>query len=535
MFCGGEPLYLIGNTVMNAGTAQTERDPHYHDLLELFERLSFAERVHRIVHGLKQPKDSGEHKWAKLQLVRLSAPVAAVLLPVLVLLLLILWPRAHSPDRLLPAVMLTPKATPELDPIQPLDYETPATADPVNIHTISDMIDRYPLAPAPISSAAIGPQLADIHDIPMIRSLATMRTIYARSPGARERAMRKGGAPSGVECAVLRALRWLKREQHADGYWSKQKHAMTGLALLAYLAHGDTPASDEFGLTVESAIRWLVENQGADGGFPRRYEHAIATYALCEAYGMTRVPAVKYAAERAVDIIIKGQNPTGGWDYGLNSTARDDTSVMGWCAQALKAADLTGLENEGLKESMDLAIKGFQKNAHPSGGFGYTGPGEGGLTGVGVLCMQLLGAAGKPEARSGLLWLSRATFDWKEPWGSFPIYYWYYITQAKFHAGGNVWKAWNRQFATGLIRNQIVLKGAGVNDEDIGYWEPPAGKKGHSDGPVMDTALCTLQLEVYYRNLRTLEEVEQPDEGEDVAGDDDVDIRVVMQSRQTSK
>ena len=45
--------------------------------------------------------------------------------------------------------------------------------------------------------------------------------------------------------------------------------AMAGLALLCYLAHGETPASPEFGKTVEKAMKYLVGVQNGSGSFGR--------------------------------------------------------------------------------------------------------------------------------------------------------------------------------------------------------------------------------------------------------------------------
>jgi len=87
-----------------------------------------------------------------------------------------------------------------------------------------------------------------------------MSGIYGnRSPGARGRAMKKFGGNGIAEGAVLRALRWLKVNQAKDGSWPKSKHAMTSLALLTYMAHGETPESEEFGKTVQEAIKYLVK------------------------------------------------------------------------------------------------------------------------------------------------------------------------------------------------------------------------------------------------------------------------------------
>ncbi|MBA4387359.1 MAG: hypothetical protein C0404_05220, partial [Verrucomicrobia bacterium] len=302
--------------------------------------------------------------------------------------------------------------------------------------------------------------------------------------------------------------------QGADGSWDGggTKPAMTSFALLCYLAHGETPASEEFGPTVEKAIKFLVENQTADGRFNgldgNQYGLPIAAYALSEAYGMTKVPTIQMAAEKSIDIIIKGQHASGGWNYKCGPEDRDDTSYMAWCAQALKAAHMAGLQNKGLKEAMKHAIDGFKKNhdnnkvgEYGAAGFGYTSPGSTGLTGAGVLCMQLMGAAKEKETRSGLQWLEQVTFDWQNPWGARPIYYWYYITQAKFHGGGDTWNNWNKVFSPQLVKNQIVQKGAGIDGKDIGYWEN--AKDGH--GLVYSTTLCCLMLEVYYRYLPTFQ------------------------------
>ena len=389
------------------------------------------------------------------------------------------------------------------------------------------MLIELPQEPMTSSSAqgpggGSGPGMGDGHltgiQLSAQKGPLIMNTLYGNrlSGGDRDGAIGQYGDPRiNTESAVMNALRWLKKNQNSDGSWdgksggssgSAPDAAMTGWAVLAYLAHGETPTSEEFGPTVEKAIKHLVAIRDAAGGWPRSYQHAIATYAICEAYGMTRIPMLKDAAMKAIDIIIQGQNPKGGWRYTLTPADDSDTSCMGWCAQALKAADLARVGHERLESSMRQAVKGFKGNASPAGGFGYTAPGEGGLSGVGVLCMQMLGAGREPEVRQGIAWLDRATCEWAKPWLGYPLYYWYYTTQAKFHAGGDIWNAWNRQFSPELMKSQIVIKKAiqGMDGQmkDIGYWEAP-GKGEAAHGLVYNTALCCLMLEVYYRNLPT--------------------------------
>jgi hypothetical protein len=356
------------------------------------------------------------------------------------------------------------------------------------------------------------------------------RVYEGRTPGGIGAALREH-AKSGVrtEGAVMNALRWLKKEQKSDGSWDRPSVAMTGFALLCFLAHGETPGSAEFGETVEKALKYLAASQMS---WPKRYEWAIATYAMSEAYGMTKIPGLKSVATKGIDAIVRGQRPTGGWCYGLSpKDEADDTSVMGWCAQALKAAKLAGIEHEGLDNAMRKAVKAFKANASSNGGFGYRGPGEGGLTGVGVLCMQLLGAANESEAQRGLAWLDRATCRWDEAWLGAPLYYWYYVTQAKFQAGGSIWTGWDRQFASELVKNQIVLKESGVDGKDIGYWELPKANglqvKDHSTGLVYNTTLCCLMLEVYYKMLPTYNQAQHVNYEDDVYTGTDVGINVV--------
>jgi hypothetical protein len=315
------------------------------------------------------------------------------------------------------------------------------------------------------------------------------------------------------EEALMRALRWLKKNQQPDGSWPQQKIAMTGLAILTFLAHGEPPRdSREFGATVQKALEFLLKNQRADGKFngmdDGEYAHPIATYALCEAYGMTLNPDVKAAAEKALVPIIKGQHPTGGWTYKMhpgpeaNGGFRDDTSFMGWCVQALKAAHLAKIQVNGLERAMKLAVKGFKANAHPSGGFGYIGPGTGGLTSVGCLCMQLLGASNENEVKKALDVID----TWVPTFSSYasvpeeerrfymmasPQYYFYYATQCKFHQGGRHWDNWNKAMKPRYVKAQLVeenaIKDAKGIDRDIGWWE---NADAHSDRPVMDTCLA---------------------------------------------
>jgi len=328
------------------------------------------------------------------------------------------------------------------------------------------------------------------------------------------------------ENAVLRSLRWLKREQQADGAWIGSKQnvppAMTSLALLTYLAHDETPESVEFGATVKRGIDWLLANQESDGHFKGRdshdYTQPIAAYALCEAYTLTSHPLVKEAAVKAVTLVVNGQHASGGFNYNLDQSLRNDSSYMAWCCQALKAARMAKLQDDvpGLEAAIKKGIAGFRFNADPNGGFGYENSGRTGLSGAGTLCLQLLGAPNAPEVLNTLKFLDACTFSFAMPdqqpyGGGSPLYYWYYITQAKFNHSRETFAPWDKQFSPELRRTQVIEKNAipGVDGKpvDVGHWESPV-KGEHTGGVVQDTALCTLMLEVYYRYLSTSQHVD---------------------------
>lgn len=341
---------------------------------------------------------------------------------------------------------------------------------------------------------------SDVKMTEAVRFLPT--TFVGRERGKRGEVLREyvGDGPTGVrsEKALLKALRWLKEHQEADGSWSPQQYpeAMTGLALMAFLGHDETHRSEEFGPTVMKAMQWLTNTMLAKGKPGRGYCHGIATYALAEAYGMTGLPFVKPAMDKGLAMILDGQQPRGGFDYNFARGERWDLSVAAWQLQALKAGYVSGSAVPGLAEGMRKGIEFVKTVAYKDGRFGYAAPGNGslGMQGAGTLCLQLLGEARSSEARiCAEQTLAPFVPEWKDS-GNHPCYAWYYVNQALFHHGKQEFKNWYPQFVAMLYSNQF---------ED-GHWEtPPGGKKGErpSYDPYLNTAMNALSLEVTYRYL----------------------------------
>jgi hypothetical protein len=283
--------------------------------------------------------------------------------------------------------------------------------------------------------------------------------------------------------------------------------------MLCFLAHGETPLSEEFGDTVLRGIQWLATNMPEDGAWSagdrhEAYAHGIATYALAEAYGMTQIPLLAEPLENGVATILAGQQPGGGFDYQYKKGARWDTSVTGWQMQAMIAAYLAGASNEGLAPAIRKTSAFLKDTAFENGRFGYTQRGkESGsrsMTGIATVGLQLAGDGKSPVAVAGSQSVvSDKLNSWHEAssnWGevaSRHLYGWYYDTQAVYHHShgkGPAWEPWNRVFQAVLVAEQ--------NPE--GYWTHSErhGMGGETlGGKVLATTLCCLQLEVYYRHL----------------------------------
>ena len=338
------------------------------------------------------------------------------------------------------------------------------------------------------------------------------------SPNGRMARLQKSGGKAESEKAVMGGLRYLMGVQNPDGsFGNSNKVAMTGLALLAYLGHCETPDSPEFGSTVRRAIDWLVavgkKNKGkmVIGGGHWAYEHGIGSYALGEAYALTGELEIEPVFIQAIDKIVYGQAKDGGWMYQMDGAMPSDTSVSGWQVQALKSAYLSGLAINGVEEALTKSndnMKRVYKETGKGGTFGYRQPGQhhGSLTGAGALCMQIWKEGGSKEVKGGLKHLVEAVEDFEFKGPKANLYSWYYDTQACFMKGGSTWTRWNRVFQDELLGAQ----------SPNGSWPPAGGGQAGNNGlnyrtgaggksaDVYRTALCILMLEVYYRYLPTL-------------------------------
>ncbi len=334
--------------------------------------------------------------------------------------------------------------------------------------------------------------------------------------------LREGGSVES-EAAVEAGLDWLARHQSGDGHWGldisdrcrhdrgcpgkpqMESHtAATGLGLLPFLAAGHTHNQPgRYRYVVDRGLNWLVHHQKKDGdlftgGGGHMYSHAIATMALCEAYGITGDPALRTPAQRAIDFIAKAQHPKGGWRYEPGQDG--DTSVLGWQMFALRSGLMAGLNVtvetiQGADHYLDRAAVDADLTAYAYQPGNKPTPV---MTAEALLVRQYLGWSRQRAAlRKGVGLVAAHLFSTVSKERN--VYYWYYATQLFHNMDGDYWERWNPVIRDGLVATQVQGKGC-----DRGSWDPtkPSDDQwGVRAGRLFETSLSLLTLEVYYRYL----------------------------------
>ena len=537
-----------------------------------YEEEGYFKRLFKMFAGLGRPHASREYKEAMIELQRQIAPLAAILIPLVgvIVLFVVTAVNGQAKKEIKVEIVQADQQDEKLEEIEePPETEPPPDVD-VEVQLDTPTVGDPTATPEPTPAPTAEPQsvkVADLDAMLNIKSPVTMKSVMgsSRSTGVRG-SLTRGGAQYGdasTEAAVMKALRWLKATQAPDGSWGTNpsmgltkgmdKAAGAGFAILTFLAHGETPASKEFGPTVQKALDYLIKSvvevkdkngspaKDPNGNVPyvrmngasgAEYGFLIGTYALCEAYGMTKNPNAREAAEKGLTRIIAGQTATGGWNYNMKKTppegGPDDISFGGWAMQALKAGKMAGIHLPGMEECIKKAIKCLKtRNYSEKAGFVYRATtnhkgGGGGLGGVGCLCMQLLGYAKEPEVANALRVMTdwAPTFDKKHmSGGANSQYYSYYASQCKYQAGMakgatpanlTLWKKWNAEmkalYPKSIItvvdpqtKEPVTVKDAQGKDRPIGHWI----NNDTYGYDVMGTCLAALQLMVYYRYLPT--------------------------------
>ncbi len=164
---------------------------------------------------------------------------------------------------------------------------------------------------------------------------------------------------------------------------------------------------------------------------------------------------------------------------------------------ALKSAIMAGLDVQEV--TMRKAQNYLEKVCGDSTDEGYSYlPGDKinhTMTSVALLCRQYLQAWGPQNLR-----MIKAVDNHIKKNDPTPrdMYYTYYATQVMHHFGGQSWKDWNDKMRAGLLKEQDK-----TSETMKGSWTAVAGNNHieKTGGRLMQTSLCLLTLEVYYRYL----------------------------------
>ena len=211
-------------------------------LEQKYAEMGFFEKWGAVFSGLNANRDSGEYKYAKMEIVRIASPITSVAVNVILVLLLIVFVKFQIDDRgEVEVAIYEPEVVEELEDvleeIEPEELELPEVTDivePPDDVEITDFTDPSP-------AVDFSPMPAEFDAVAMVKSPVIVKGVFgSRNPGMRGHYLKVGGGSSATEGAVLRALRWLKKNQKEDGAWymgpnqSKDSSAagMTGLALL---------------------------------------------------------------------------------------------------------------------------------------------------------------------------------------------------------------------------------------------------------------------------------------------------------------
>ena len=283
--------------------------------------------------------------------------------------------------------------------------------------------------------------------------------------------------------SVERALRWLKDQQGGDGSWGNT--AITGFALLAFMANGHVPNQGVYGPEVAKGVRYLLACTRDDGYVvgPRggnMYCHGMATLALTQVFGMTGDEEVKKILKKAVDLIVKTQNAEGGWRYDPAPTGAD-ISVTIMQVMALRGAKDSGLHvpDRCMKDAKRYIDRCYDRN---SGGYRYqTYGGQPGYarTAAGVCVLQLVGDYNATEIKKAVEFMERVGDDRQHYW-----YGHYYAAHALNQVGGKTWEDYYDRMKTLLLREQRAS----------GEWYNPRLEAAY--GPTYQTAIAVLILSV---------------------------------------
>lgn len=344
-----------------------------------------------------------------------------------------------------------------------------------------------------------------------------------RGAAAQDKApAKKGGATKQTEFAQMCGLRWLKNHQSADGRWDSDGFdaacelnrcdgrgaadgdvGATALALLAFLASGETQKKGPYREAVANGLKHLCSVQADDGcigprsaaGFLR--QHVIASLALTEAYGMTTDAKVKAPAERAIAFALTSRKSP---ESRRLPDGELDAQTAGWMVLLLKSGLMSELPVE--KTALADTLADLEKLTDAATGrVAVKAPRDAEATAVAVLGKLFDGRTPAADAtiELGADVVAKSPPVWTADGAGVDFAAWHFGSLAIFQLGRERWHKWDAAMKTALVDHQRMEAGR----DERGSWDP-VGAGARDLGRVGATALACLDLEVYYRYGRVL-------------------------------
>ncbi|APW63454.1 hypothetical protein [Paludisphaera borealis] len=400
--------------------------------------------------------------------------------------------------------------------LQPADPLMQLSAQP----RITNLVDFAPDLAGPEPMKNLGLSLRGTEALPGLGEHITAPFSGRQGLDRAKLVRREGGTVHSEKC-VEDGLAWIVRHQKSDGSWVlnvnevcqscpaqfgiESQTGATGLALLPLLGAGYIhTVKSRHQEAIRRGLEWLCEHQQENGdlhvggtGISYLYSHAIASMALCEAYGLSRDPKLAEPARRAIAFIVASQDPqTGGWRYVPGQAG--DTSVFGWHIFALRSGHMAGLTIprstlRGCNDYLNLAAADGKKTIYA---YLVGRPASPIMTAEALVGRQLLGW---PRDHPSLLkGVGRVSADLEKS-SERNIYYWYYATQLLHNMKDKDWDRWNPRVREELVKSQVVNESC-----TGGSWDPAQpvpDRWGMTAGRLFQTSLSVLTLEVYYRYL----------------------------------
>ena len=329
---------------------------------------------------------------------------------------------------------------------------------------------------------------ATMHPLLRAATLAPLLAAAAATAAAQDLPRRRADPiPSQVETIYERGLRYLAGSQNEQGCWTDSmgsEPAVVGLAVVAFLAHGEDPNHGPYATHVRKGLDFILAAQSNTNGYigSSMYNHGFCTLALAESYGSVDNPKVAPALQQAVALILSAQklNRFGAWRYTPDS--RDaDTTCSGCQIVALLAA-----RNAGIPVPDEAITKGLAylvRCRGSDGSFGYTSAagGKPTLTAIGVLCLALAKERDSKAFTASVAYLADH-LNYRDRF--YPYYFEYYMSQALFQADEETWREWNT-----------------LNIRYLATIQAPDGSWPGNKGEAFNTSAALLSLALNYRFL----------------------------------